>query len=141
MLKEVKNVIKNKNIDICVLSAAVADFKPEKREGKIKSGNSLNLNLKSTPKIIKKIKKINSNIKVIGYKAEHGIKKEELLKKAKDKLEEAELIVANDISEYGFGTDKNEVYFVTGEKTNHIPLKSKKEIAEDLWDYSTDKIL
>lgn len=142
MLKEVKKVIKNKDINICVLSAAVADFKPEKNNNdKIKSGNEITLKLKPTPKILKKIKKLDSDIKVIGYKAEHDINEKELIKEAKNKLEEADLIVANDVSEYGFGTDKNEVYFVTKEETKHLPLKSKENIAEDLWNYSVDKIL
>lgn len=144
MLKEVEKIIKNKDIDICVLSAAVADFKPENNNNnnnKIKSGKEITLKLKPTPKILKKIKKLDSDIKVIGYKAEHDINEKELTKKAKNKLEEADLIVANDVSEYGFGTDKNEVYFVTKEETKHLPLKSKENIAEDLWNYSVDKIL
>lgn len=140
MLNEVKRKLKNKEIDFCILTAAVADFKPEKSGRKIKSGKELNLKLKQTPKILKKIKKYDKSTNVIGFKAEHGISKEKLLSEAKNKLDQADLIVANDVSDHGFGTDKNEVYFVTKEATKHVPLKTKEKIAKDLWNYLNENL-
>jgi phosphopantothenoylcysteine decarboxylase/phosphopantothenate--cysteine ligase len=73
----------------------------------------------------------------VAFKAEYGISKELLIKRALDKLNECngDLIVANDVSRKGcdFGSDTNEVYIIDKEKNViHIPLESKKEIARNL---------
>ncbi len=134
MLKAAENTVRENDIDICVFTAAVADFKPQMSEKKIKSGQKIDLKLEPTPKIIEKIREIDSNINIIGYKAEVGVDNEELISKAKKKLDTADMIVANDVSDYGFGTDKNEVYLITKEEVKHLPLKDKKELATDIWD-------
>jgi phosphopantothenoylcysteine decarboxylase / phosphopantothenate---cysteine ligase len=95
------------------------------------------IKLVPTTKIVDKIKQIDNKIFLVAFKAEYGISKELLVKRALDKLNEChgDLIVANDISRKGcdFGSDTNEVYIIDKEKkVIHIPLESKTEIARNL---------
>jgi phosphopantothenoylcysteine decarboxylase/phosphopantothenate--cysteine ligase len=95
------------------------------------------IKLVPTTKIVDKIKQFDNKIFLVAFKAEYGISKELLVKRALAKLNECngDLIVANDVSRKGcdFGSDTNEVYIIDKEKDIiHIPLESKKEIARNL---------
>lgn len=123
--------------DIAVLSAAVADYRPEKSESeKIKkSDNSLDLKLVKTKDILKSIGDIKSHQYLVGFALETSNE----LENAKSKLERKnlDLIVLNSLKDAGagFGGSTNKVTFIsasgaitTGE------LKSKQEVASDLMD-------
>jgi len=85
--------------DVYVVPAAISDFAPRKRSGKVASKQgALTLELVPTPKIIEKLRKGGDAI-LVGFKAESGLSKEELTSRAMDRLKEAGLdfIVANDV--------------------------------------------
>jgi phosphopantothenoylcysteine decarboxylase/phosphopantothenate--cysteine ligase len=140
---DLHELIKNniKNFDIIFHAAAVSDFKTDQPiNGKISSDNSLNLKLVPQIKIIDEIKKINPSIKLIAFKAEYNLSKQNLIKAAEEKLQDcnADAIIANDISKKtsGFEADSNEVTIVLKNKTvKNIPLASKREIAKEIIKY------
>ena len=142
MLSTVKDQILNEKQDVIFHTAAVADFSISHGNRKIPNkldtrNGTKTIKLIPTPKIIDKIKQYDKNIFLVAFKAEYGISKELLIKRAINKLDEckANLIVANDVSKKGcdFGSDTNEVYVIDKEgKTMHIPLQSKKDIASEL---------
>lgn len=127
-----------KDFDIFVSAAAVSDFSPSiSKKTKTSSSEELELTLKPTNKIINQIKKINSDLVLVGFKAEYGISEDQLIKSAKKQIESSgtDIVVANDLSVdgAGFGSDRNQVILVDHE-INKIPLTSKKEIANLLWE-------
>lgn len=142
MLKVVKERILNEKQHIVFHAAAVADFSilhsSTKRPNKMDTRNGTKtIKLVPTTKIVDKIKQFDNKIFLVAFKAEYGISKELLVKRALAKLNECngDLIVANDVSRKGcdFGSDTNEVYIIDKEKNViHIPLESKKEIARNL---------
>lgn len=122
-----------KDSDILVAAAAVSDFIPvSMNETKIKSCFKLNLELKPTDKIIRKMKKLNPDIFLIGFKAEYDIPKEELINSAKKQISDTctNLVVANDVSlpGAGFTHDTNKVILVDDE-IQELPLTSKTNVS------------
>jgi len=92
----------------------------EKFEGKIPSKEEVSVKLKSLPKLVEIIREKYPDTYIIGFKAEYNVSDEELIKRAKNKLQESKLdmVVANDVAKKGVGfeTDTNEVIIVD-EKT------------------------
>lgn len=144
--KEMNEAIVNavSEYDIFISTAAVSDFEFKQRfDNKIDSSSSLYLNLEPTTKIIRQIKKINPDIFLVGFKAEFGISKENLIKCAKKQIKDAgtDIVVANDISNDGchFGSDFNEVLIVDDEVLS-IPLSSKRDVAKRIFDVISQKL-
>ncbi|MFQ6056095.1 MAG: bifunctional phosphopantothenoylcysteine decarboxylase/phosphopantothenate--cysteine ligase CoaBC, partial [Methanosarcinales archaeon] len=129
MLDAVLTELKNTNYDILISVAAISDYTLDMKKEKIKSGLDLTLKLKPTPKLIKVVRKNYPNLKIIGFKAETNVSKEELIKRAKNTMRESklDLIVANEVGESGIGTEDNEVYII-GDSIDHVK-GSKKKIA------------
>jgi phosphopantothenoylcysteine decarboxylase/phosphopantothenate--cysteine ligase len=140
MLKTIEELLSKNKYDLFVMAAAPLDFKVEnKYEGKISSNNKFIINLSPLPKIINIVREKSENTFIIGFKAEYGLSKEELISRALEKLKEAkaDLIVANSLSNpfTGFNSDYNEVYVVNKEgNVVHIPISSKHEIANRILD-------
>ena len=137
LLENIKNYIND--VDIFIHTAAVSDFTTNKNNGKIKSNKKLNLELHPTTKIFEKLKTLNKNIFLVGFKAEYNLENSDLIESAYDILQKAnaDLVVANDISktDSGFNSDQNEVIIVDkNKKTNHIPLQNKNLIADSILD-------
>lgn len=124
--------------DILFHSAAISDFvAKEKINKKIKSTGDWMLALEPNIKIIDKLKKINPRMFLAGFKAEYDTSEGELIKSANTVLKRAgtDIIVANDVGKIGrgFATDTNEVYVIDKKgKVVHLPLSSKRKIAEEL---------
>ena len=133
MLNAVRKVMKEK-FDIVILTAAVSDYILEKPSKiKIKSDHEkIVLKLKRVPKIINQIKKIQSDVFLVGFKAETNILKEKLINIARKKLKEsnADLMVANDIGlkKYRDNPDYNNVIIVNSNKIIQSGWKKKLEI-------------
>lgn len=139
MLKTVLEEIKN--CSLFVSSAAPADFVAEMQEKKIKTAPELIIRLKEAPKIIKEVKKIY-NGKIIGFKAETGMSDEELVRIARERLDEEKLtmIVANDVLEKGMGTEDTRVVLVTSKKTQWVEGK-KSIVAQKIIEFYIENCL
>lgn len=130
-----------KNTDFFYQVAAVSDYKVEQSfEGKLSSKKSVTLELIPQIKIINQIKKLSPKTALIAFKAEYNLGKKSLVKKALEKLKEAEAdaVIINDISreDRGFESDNNEVYIVSSDKSvKKIPLSSKREIGKKIVEY------
>ena len=77
---------------------------------KIKSGGEFVLELKPTRKLIKECREKHPELMIIGFKAETGIGREELLKRAAATLDgtKLDMVAANDVGKGGMGTEENE---------------------------------
>ncbi|WP_406658003.1 bifunctional phosphopantothenoylcysteine decarboxylase/phosphopantothenate--cysteine ligase CoaBC [Methanolobus sp. ZRKC2] len=129
-----------KGCDVLVSAAAIGDYTLDSSQTKIKSGGELTLSLRPTNKLIKEARKTHPEIKIVGFKAETGIGQEELFKRALHTLESSELdmIVANDVSSGGMGTEENSVYIIHPGRKEHTNISgSKSMIASALMDEIT----
>ena len=135
-----------KNIDIAIHSAAVSDFTIYKKNNKkIKSNKELHLELYPTTKIFEKLKKLNKEMFLVGFKAEHSVSENKLIGSAYEILKkaDADLIVANDVGKKGrgFDVDTNEVFVVDKNRNiKHIKLADKRIVADKLLDISIQRI-
>ncbi|TWT16701.1 phosphopantothenate--cysteine ligase [Streptococcus sp. sy010] len=88
--------------------------------------------LKKTPKLIKKVKEWNPAIRLIGFKLLVNVSQEELLQVAKKslKINQAELIVANDLSH--ITGDQHKAYLL--DKDGYQEVHSKQEIAKAIYE-------
>ena len=129
---------KNLPADVAIFSAAVADFKIDKKyENKIKKQDSLNLTLEKNVDILNYISNHNSMRPelVIGFAAETNDIENNAEKKLNDK--NCDWIIANDVSnkKIGFDSDFNEVtiyYKDIDNKKEKLPYKKKSEISEEI---------
>ena len=125
-----------KDADIIISCAAISDFTPEEQiEGKIKSDKDVVIKLKRNPKVLAELRKAFPDKIIVGFKAEYGLEKEELVDIATKKLKEYNLnfIVANDLSKHYFGDDYNEVILIGKDKLKEFKGK-KSEIMEKIKD-------
>ena len=129
---------KNLPANVAVFSAAVADFKINKKyKYKIKKQNSLNLNLEKNVDILSYVSNHNSMRPelVIGFAAET----DNLENNAETKLnnKNCDWIIANDISnkKIGFNSDFNEVTIHYKDKNKEkLVYKKKSEISDEIVD-------
>lgn len=134
-----------KNHDIFISAAAVSDFIPKKdnMDNKIPSSEDITLKLEKAPKIIERVKKINPEIFLVGFKAEYDLSKDELIKSASKRVDEynIDLMVANDVAVEGagFGADKNQVILIDDEIVD-VPLSPKKKVAAIIVDRIIENI-
>jgi phosphopantothenoylcysteine decarboxylase / phosphopantothenate---cysteine ligase len=122
--------------DIIVMAAAVADFKPAEFSSlKVKkSGSTLDLRLEPTRDILATIGKVKRTGQIlVGFALETDHEEENARKKLESK--NLDLIVLNSLCDEGAGfktlTNKVTILFNSGQ-VQHFPLKSKKEIAQDI---------
>lgn len=146
LLQKMKNAIKNKDADIIIHCAAVSDFAVNgKNDGKIRSSQSLHLELAPTTKIFEKLKKFRKEIFLIGFKAEYNVSNKVLIGRSYELLKsaDADLVVANDVGRKGagFDVDTNEVFVVDKKKeASHIGLDEKRVIADKILDLIRERI-
>jgi phosphopantothenoylcysteine decarboxylase/phosphopantothenate--cysteine ligase len=123
-----------KGYDLLISAAAISDFTVKPSREKIKSGKEVMLKLKPAPKLIKEARRKYPDLKIIGFKAETGISGDELVKCARESMEASSLcmVVANDVSSGGMGTEDNEVFLIdSGIKR---VSGTKREIAAEIMD-------
>ena len=129
---------KNLPANVAVLSAAVADFKINKKyKYKIKKQDSLNLNLEKNVDILSYVSNHNSMRPelVVGFAAETN----NVENNAKTKLnnKNCDWIIANDVSnkKIGFNSDFNEVTIHYSDKNKEkLSYKKKSEISDEIVD-------
>jgi phosphopantothenoylcysteine decarboxylase/phosphopantothenate--cysteine ligase len=124
------------SVDIAVLSAAVADYKPlVKAAQKIKKkDDNLVIELTKTPDIAESLGKLKHNGQVIvGFALETEEEYTHALKKLEKK--NFDLIVLNSLNDKGagFGHDTNKITIIDkAHQTKTFDLKNKKEVAQDI---------
>jgi len=125
-------------IDVCVMAAAVADYTPTKvAKQKIKKKNdSFEIRLEKTKDILLELGKRKKQQILIGFALETN----DELKNAKAKLKRKKLdaIVLNSLADdsSGFAFDTNKITIIDkNNKINEFPLKSKTEVAYDIFSY------
>ncbi|GAA3625546.1 bifunctional phosphopantothenoylcysteine decarboxylase/phosphopantothenate--cysteine ligase CoaBC [Flavivirga jejuensis] len=132
-----------KNVDVAVLSAAVADFKPkEVASQKIKKKEpTLTLELEKTKDILASLGEIKKNQYLVGFALETNDEIENA--KGKLKRKNLNLIVLNSLNDKGAGfkNDTNKVTFIDDKETiTEFKLKSKTEVAKDILNKIIEKI-
>lgn len=136
MIKEVEEELKHK-YGVLVSTAAISDYSPKKKKkGKIKSGQKLSLEFKTTPKLINKARKGHPDLFIVGFKAEHGMRRDELKVTAENflKKKKLDMVVANDIEKNAFGSDESDIIIASKESTKDIGKKRKSMLAKRVWD-------
>ena len=129
---------KNLPANVAVFSAAVADFKINKKfKKKIKKQDSLNLNFEKNVDILNYVSKHNSMRPdlVIGFAAETDNIESNAEKKLNNK--NCDWIIANDVSnkKIGFSSDFNEVtIYYSGKNKEKLSYKKKSEISDEIVD-------
>jgi len=127
--------ILNENPNYLIMAAAIADFKPKYTSGKIKKSeikDKLVLEMDKNIDVLESLK--DKKFKKIGFKAERDEKnafkyaKEALIKKNLD------AICLNLLTKNDFGSDENEIIFITKDKEIILPQDTKENIALKLVD-------
>ena len=124
-----------KSVDVAILSAAVADYKPKKiATSKIKkSSKNLTLELEKTLDILASLGTIKSNQILVGFALETNNEIENAIIKLKSK--NLDLIVLNSLNDpgAGFGGETNKVTLIDKNLVQTVyPLKSKANVAADI---------
>ncbi len=121
---------------VAIMSAAVADYTPEKVSiSKIKkSGDQLQLKLKKTRDILKELGRVKTKKQIlVGFALETDNEEANALKKLKEK--NLDFIVLNSLKNKGagFGFDTNQIHVIhkNGKKQDY-GLKPKHEVAKDI---------
>ncbi|MDR3782241.1 MAG: bifunctional phosphopantothenoylcysteine decarboxylase/phosphopantothenate--cysteine ligase CoaBC [Candidatus Nitrosotalea sp.] len=122
--------------DIVILAAAASDYTPEKpKRTKLDSDLlRISLKLKRVPKMINDVKKIQSNVFLVGFKAEANVSKKDLIEKAREKMNQSgcDLVIANDIGtkRYKENPDYNSVIVVNSKTVSESGWKSKSKVVK-----------
>jgi len=129
--KDIVRLIKKEGkYDVIINCAAISDFMPSKRKGKIPSGKEMDLHLFPVSRINPLLKKIG--VIVVGFKLEakeEGIKEKAYGRLKKDGLD---FIVANTTK--SIGSDYMKAWIINKEKKVVIAKGSKEKIAEKIFD-------
>lgn len=132
------------SVDIAILSAAVADYKPKNvAVSKIKkSEDTLTIDLVKTKDILASLGKVKKQQFLVGFALETNNELKNAIIKLKTK--NLDLIVLNSLQDKGAGF-KNETNKVTiidkFEKISEFSLKSKAEVAEDIFNVILNQTL
>ena len=124
------------DIDIFIMSAAVSDYKPSKKNyNKIKKEKSEKISLefiKNTDILKSLASKKTKGQKVIGFSLETENELKNATKKLKNKNLDA--IILNSLNDKGagFNLSTNKISFITSSYLKDFNLKTKKDVAKDI---------
>jgi len=146
LLEVVKSKLKAKKYDLFLAAAAPGDFRPAKpKNEKISSRISQPFDIKfeATEKVIHNVKKIQSDIFLLPFKAEWSQNQDKMIEHAKMVMREsdADLVAINDASLKGaaFEGDTNQILLLKKDgDTIDIPLDSKEIVASRILDVFID---
>ncbi|HEC81100.1 MAG TPA: bifunctional phosphopantothenoylcysteine decarboxylase/phosphopantothenate--cysteine ligase CoaBC [Thermoplasmatales archaeon] len=123
-----------KGFDVVIVCAALSNYLPEKRKGKIGSGEKeLRIGFRETPSVVDLIKRKHKDVFLVAFKAEEN--KEVLEEKAKAFLRRkgVDMVVANTLS--AFGAEESEVLIVDGKNRVYNVKGGKDVLAEEILSY------
>ncbi|MCL4450230.1 MAG: bifunctional phosphopantothenoylcysteine decarboxylase/phosphopantothenate--cysteine ligase CoaBC [Candidatus Thermoplasmatota archaeon] len=108
-----------KKSDAVIVPAALSDFTTEKIRGKISTNKPFSITLKPTPKFLKKLREKYKGV-IVGFKAEYGVSRNELIDRARRRMSEysLDMIVANDLKDVKAGYTK--VIVIRGRKETEM---------------------
>jgi phosphopantothenoylcysteine decarboxylase/phosphopantothenate--cysteine ligase len=123
--------------DAVIMAAAVADYRPAVVAGtkmkKREQGDTVSIGLVRNPDVLEAIvARRDAHTLVVGFKAETGDAVAEASRMLREKR--LDLVVANDVSAAGseFGSDTDQVTFVSADGAERLPLLAKREVARRL---------
>ena len=127
---EYYEAILQENPNYLIMAAAIADFKPKYSPGKLKKdkiGDKMILEMEKNIDILESLK--DKPYKKIGFKAERDEKN--ALQYAKNTLKKKKLdaVCLNLLTKNNFGSDENEIVFITKKDNILFPQDSKENIA------------
>lgn len=130
-------------VDVAILSAAVADYRPAKvADQKIKKKTGgLQLDLEKTEDILATLGSMKTHQFLVGFALETENELENA--KSKRKKKNLDLIVLNSLNDEGvaFGASTNKVTFIdANNKTYPFGVKDKKDVANDIIQFISDRI-
>jgi phosphopantothenoylcysteine decarboxylase/phosphopantothenate--cysteine ligase len=135
MLAATLKELEKEKYEVAIFSAAVLDFKPSTYSmEKVKSGSSWHIELEPTVKIIEEVSCRYPDLKIVGFKLEYKVSREELIKRAQEELMKirAFLIVANDLSEI---EEESHPAYLINQKGDIKEFKgTKMELAREIFD-------
>jgi len=121
---------------IVAMAAAVSDYRPaERAPSKLKKApGDTTLVLTRTPDILAALGKAKGARFLIGFAAETDRVLENA--RAKRTAKNADLLVANDVSRSGsgFASEQNAAVLIDAEGETELPLMSKRDLADRIWD-------
>ena len=124
------------SIDIVVMAAAVSDYRPASvSDVKIKKADgSFSLEMVRTPDILRGLGQSKGALFLVGFAAETDHLREHARKKLREK--NLDLLVANAVGQEGsgFAADSNAAVLMDADGETEVPLTSKRELAERIWD-------
>ncbi|NPA11466.1 MAG: bifunctional phosphopantothenoylcysteine decarboxylase/phosphopantothenate--cysteine ligase CoaBC [Epsilonproteobacteria bacterium] len=128
--KDYLEAILKENPDYLVMAAAIADYIPQYTKGKLKKediGDEMILKMKKNIDVLESLK--DKKFKKIGFKAERDEKN--ALNSAKNALTKKKLdaICLNLLTKNDFGSDENEIIFITQDSHTTFKQDSKENIA------------
>ncbi len=131
------------SVDIAILSAAVADYKPKNvAVNKIKKkSESMSIELVKTKDILASLGTIKTNQFLVGFALETNNEIENAIGKLNRK--NLDLIVLNSLKDKGAGFKKatNKVTIIDkSEKISEFALKSKAKVAQDIFNQILDRL-
>jgi phosphopantothenoylcysteine decarboxylase/phosphopantothenate--cysteine ligase len=123
--------------DAVIMAAAVADYRPVERvTTKLKKkdlGSEMTIRMTENPDLLKAIVASRKpGTIIVGFKAETGDATAEAGRMLREK--KLDLVVANDVADprSGFGSDDDQVAFVSADGVEQLPLLKKTEVARRL---------
>ena len=128
-----------KDVDVVVMAAAVADYRPSTpaTQKLPKTDGERSLSLVRTQDILHQLgtSRRGAHPVLVGFAAE--TQHVEANAKRKLRAKQCDLIVANDVSQAdaGFAVDTNRVMLVSAEGTERVPLATKDDVAHAIWDW------
>lgn len=130
------------NIDVAIMSAAVADYTPKvKATEKIKKNeNELTIELVKNKDILRTMGEQKKNQFLVGFALE--TQNEEENAKVKLVKKNLDLIVLNSLRDEGagFANETNKVKFFTPTEEQSFSLKSKEDVAKDILNFIEEKL-
>mgnify|MGYP005834188273 CR=1 FL=1 len=134
-VEDLLDMVEDIDHDAVIVPAALSDYAPVAVKDKIPSGRKeLEVKMKGLPKVLPAVRK-KAGV-VVGFKAEVGVSEQELVRRARVRLEEhrLDMIVANDFTDVREGVTK--AILVTAE--SEVPFEGSKS---DLSDRVLDEVL